>query len=489
MKLSELKKQYSVVIVGSGLAGLYGALNFPEDIDVLMLSKKERHQSNSSLAQGGVACVLDLENDSYDLHIEDTLIAGSRENDIDAVTQLVEEGPTDVLRTIDYGVEYDRDETGELIKTLEGGHCRRRILHHKDTSGKEMVDKLVLAVEKLPNVTLSDETMVTSMSRIKNGFKIEIMRDNEHKTVYADFVLLASGGIGRVYKYTTNPSVATGDGIRLAYEMGASIKNLSYVQFHPTAFNGANREQFLISEAVRGEGAYLLNSNKERFMDRYDSRLELAPRDVVSRSVIMESRRLGSNNFYLDIRYKGEEYLKKRFPGIYAGCLSQGVDISKDLIPVFPCQHYLMGGIEVDLNARTTLPRLYAAGECACTGVHGKNRLASNSLLEALVFGRKAAEDITRCIRAGFYKLTIPEEKESDRTGAPLPKGTRTEIRDIMQKAYFVIPDEGAIPQGKKRIENILNRLKNGKFAVTADYCEALSLATIAYIILQEVDK
>ena len=489
MNLSELKKQYSVVIVGSGLAGLYGALNFPEDIDILMLSKKERHQSNSSLAQGGVACVLDLENDSYDLHIEDTLIAGSRVNDVDAVTQLVEEGPGDVLRTIDYGVEYDRDENGELIKTLEGGHCRRRILHHKDTSGKEMVDKLLLAVEKLPNVTLSDETMVTSMSRIKNGFKIEIMRDNEYKTVYADFVLLASGGIGRVYKYTTNPSVATGDGIRLAYEMGASIKNLSYVQFHPTAFNGANREQFLISEAVRGEGAYLLNCNKERFMDRYDSRLELAPRDVVSRSVIMESRRLGSNNFYLDIRYKGEEYLKKRFPGIYAGCLSQGVDISKDLIPVFPCQHYLMGGIEVDLNARTTLPRLYAAGECACTGVHGKNRLASNSLLEALVFGRKAAEDITRCIRAGFYKLTVPEEKEPDRTGAPLPKGTRTEIRDIMQKAYFVIPDEGAIPQGKKRIENILNRLKNGKFAVTADYCEALSLATIAYIILQEVDK
>ena len=489
MNLSELKKQYSVVIVGSGLAGLYGALNFPEDIDVLMLSKKERHQSNSSLAQGGVACVLDLENDSYDLHIEDTLIAGSRVNDVDAVTQLVEEGPGDVLRTIDYGVEYDRDENGELIKTLEGGHCRRRILHHKDTSGKEMVDKLVLAVEKLPNVTLSDETMVTSMSRIKNGFKIEIMRDNEYKTIYADFVLLASGGIGRVYKYTTNPSVATGDGIRLAYEMGASIKNLSYVQFHPTAFNGANREQFLISEAVRGEGAYLLNCNKERFMDRYDSRLELAPRDVVSRSVIMESRRLGSNNFYLDIRYKGEEYLKKRFPGIYAGCLSQGVDISKDLIPVFPCQHYLMGGIEVDLNARTTLPRLYAAGECACTGVHGKNRLASNSLLEALVFGRKAAEDITRCIRAGFYRLTVPEEKEPDRTGAPLPKGTRTEIRDIMQKAYFVIPDEGAIPQGKKRIENILNRLKNGKFAITADYCEALSLATIAYIILQEVDK
>ena len=490
MNLSEIKKQYSVVIVGSGLAGLYAALNFPKDVDILMLSKKERHQSNSSLAQGGVACVLDLDDDSYALHIEDTLIAGGRANDLDAVTQLVEEGPGDVLKTIEYGVEYDRYENGELVKTLEGGHCRRRIVHHKDTSGKEMVDKLMLAVEKLPNVTIADETMVTSMNRIKNGFKIDIMSADEHKTVYADYCLLASGGIGRVYKYTTNPSVATGDGIRFAYEMGAAIKNLSYVQFHPTAFNGANREQFLISEAVRGEGAYLLNCHKERFMDRYDQRLELAPRDVVSRSVIMESRRLGSNNFYLDIRYKGEDFIKHRFPGIYAGCLRQGVDISKDLIPVFPCQHYLMGGIEVDLNARTTLPRLYAAGECACTGVHGKNRLASNSLLEALVFGRKAAEDITRCINAGFYKATVPmDEKPEDKAGAPLPKGTRTEIRDILQRAYFVIPDEGAIHTGKKRIENILNRLKNGKFAVTADYCEALSLATVAYIILKEVDR
>ena len=489
MKLSELKNSYDVVIVGSGIAGLYAALNFPPTVSILMLSKKERHISNSSLAQGGVACVLDLENDSYDFHFEDTLIAGGRKNDHDAVRTLVEEGPRDVLRTIEYGVEYDRNENGELIKTLEGGHSKRRILHHKDTSGKEMVDKLVLAVQNLPNVTLCDNTMVTTMSRITNGFKATVMSDGEFKTVFASFCLLASGGIGRVYKYTTNPSVATGDGIRLAYEMGASIKNLSYVQFHPTAFNGANREQFLISEAVRGEGAYLLNCNKERFMDRYDERLELAPRDVVSRSIIMESRRLGSNNFYLDIRYKGEEYLKKRFPGIYAGCLAQGVDISKDLIPIFPCQHYLMGGIETDLNAKTTLPRLYAAGECACTGVHGKNRLASNSLLEALVFGRRAAEDIVRCINANFYAVKEQPVEAEDYNGAPLPKGTRTEIREIMQKAYFVIPDEGAIHQGKKRIEAILNRLRNGKFAITADYCEALSLATVAYIILREADK
>lgn len=489
MDISEIKKVYDVVIVGSGVAGLYSSLNFPSDTSILMLSKKERHQSNSSLAQGGVACVLSFENDSYELHIEDTLIAGGRANDEDAVTQLVHEGPGDVLKTIEYGVDFDRDENGNLIKTLEGGHSRRRIVHHKDTSGKELVDKLMLAVEKLPNVTISDETIVTNISRIKDGFKIEIMNNGEFKTVYSSFCLLASGGIGRVYKYTTNPSVATGDGIRFAYEMGASIKNLSYVQFHPTAFNGPDREQFLISEAVRGEGAYLLNSNKERFMDRYDERLELAPRDVVSRSIIMESRRLGSSNFYLDIRYKGEEYLKNRFPGIYSGCLKYGVDISKDLIPIFPCQHYLMGGIEVDLNSRTTLPRLYAAGECSCTGVHGKNRLASNSLLEALVFGRKAAEDITRCMKAGYSSVKPQDDAPACNSGAPLPKGTRTEIREIMQKAYFVIPDEGAIHEGLKRIEAILKRLKNGKFAVTADYCEAVSLATVAYIILKEADR
>lgn len=489
MELTKLEKVYDVVIVGSGVAGLYASLNFPPSTKILLLSKKERHQSNSSLAQGGVACVLSFENDSFDLHIEDTLIAGGRVNDLEAVTQLVHEGPGDVRKTIEYGVEYDRDENGNLIKTLEGGHSRRRIVHHKDTSGKELVDKLVSAVEKLPNVTVADETQVTKMSRIKDGFRTEIMSGSDFGVVYSSYCLLASGGIGRVYKYTTNPSVATGDGIRFAYEMGASIKNLSYVQFHPTAFNGPDREQFLISEAVRGEGAYLLNCNKERFMDRYDERLELAPRDVVSRCIMMESRRLGSSNFYLDIRYKGEEYLKNRFPGIYNGCLQYGVDISKDIIPIFPCQHYLMGGIEVDLNARTTIPRLYAAGECSCTGVHGKNRLASNSLLEALVFGRKAAEDITRSINAGYASVQPKDEPPVDRSGAPLPKGIRTEIREIMQKAYFVLPDEGAIHEGRKRVETILKRLKNGKFAVSADYCEALSLATVAYIILSEADR
>ena len=223
-------------------------------------------------------------------------------------------------------------------------------------------------------------------------------------------------------------------------------------------------------------------------MHRYDERLELAPRDVVSRAIILESRKTGSNNFYLDITYKDSDFVRNRFPGIYAGCLEHGVDITKDLIPIFPCQHYLMGGIDVSLEAKTTVSRLYAVGECSHTGVHGKNRLASNSLLEALVFGRRAAEDITKCIKAGYSHVTV-EDKPLDISGAPMPKGLRTEIRSIMQRAYFVIPDTDAVHTGLKKVDKILSRLKNGKFAITPDYCEALSLASVAHIILKEVDE
>lgn len=484
-----MEKTYDVLIVGTGLAGLYTALSLPESLSVLMLSKKEDTLCNSSLAQGGVAAVLSFENDSFDLHFQDTIIAGQQANDKDAVRVLVEEGPDDVRRIMGYGVAFDKNPDGSIQKTLEGGHCRRRIVHHKDTTGAEIVDKLLLEMHRRKNITQLSDTMVYALEKVKNGFCAEILQDGAPHTVFCSYCVLATGGIGRVYKYTTNPSVATGDGIRLAYTLGATIRHLSYVQFHPTAFNGADREQFLISEAVRGEGAYLLNCKKERFMHRYDQRLELAPRDVVSKCIMMESRKTGSNNFYLDITHRDKDYLLARFPGIYAGCKQHGVDITKDLIPVFPCQHYLMGGIGVDLDARTSVSRLYAVGECSCTGVHGKNRLASNSLLEALVFGRRAAQDIARCVQTGFPAVTAAAVPTPDIAGAPLPKGLRTEIRSIMQRAYFVLPDSGAVRTGLKRVDAILKRLQTGKFAVTPDYCEALSLATVAHIILKEVDE
>ena len=484
----DLEQRYDVLVVGAGAGGLYTALSLPETLSVLVLAKKDRKLSNSSLAQGGVAAVLSFENDSYELHYKDTLIAGQYKNDPDAVNVLVHEGPDDVRKIMSYGVDFDKNPDGTLQKTLEGGHSRRRIVHHKDTTGAEIVDKLLKELQRRKNITLCEDAMVFDLQKAKSGFCADMLVEDTPCTVFCDYCVLATGGIGRVYKYTTNPAVATGDGIRLAYALGANIRNLSYVQFHPTAFNGADREQFLISEAVRGEGAYLLNCKHERFMHRYDQRLELAPRDVVSKCIIMESRKTGSNAFYLDIRHRGREFLLNRFPGIYEGCKQHGVDITTDLIPVFPCQHYLMGGIGVDLDARTSIARLYAVGECSCTGVHGKNRLASNSLLEALVFGRRAAQDIARCVEGGFAHV-VPTDHTPDVSGAPLPKGMRTEIRSIMQRAYFVIPDLGAVHTGLKRVDAILRRLQTGKFAITHDYCEALSLATVAHIILKEVDE
>lgn len=486
-----VKNCYDVVIVGSGAAGLYGALNLPEDTSILMTAKQTDTLSNSALAQGGVAAVLNFDNDSFELHERDTMIAGGQENTPAAVDVLVHEGPDDVRRIMQLGVDFDRDAQGNLEKTLEGGHSRRRIVYHADQTGYEIVIKLLAQVKSRKNIDYEASCMVCNIERIKGGFALDIL-DGEDRPVkaYASYVFLASGGIGRVYQYTTNSAIATGDGIRIAYNMGARIRHLSYVQFHPTAFAAeAERERFLISESVRGEGAYLLNGDKERFMHRYDERLELAPRDVVSRSIMLEERRTGSRNFYLDIRYKGKEFLTHRFPAIYAKCLEEGIDISQDLIPVYPCQHYLMGGIDVDLNSRTAVPRLYAAGECSHTGVHGHNRLASNSLLEALVFSRRAAEDIKKCMDAGFSTVTPGPETSFDISGAPLPSGLRTEIRKIMQEAYFVIPNPRKLHQGKQRIEQILTRLQTGGFAVTRAYCECLSLATVAAIILREVDK
>lgn len=483
-----MQKKCDVLVVGCGAAGLYTSLCLPESTNVVVLSKKNDTLSNSSLAQGGVAAVLSFENDSFDLHIEDTMIAGQRANDIDAVTTLVEEGPDQVRKIMEYGVDFDKNDDGTLQKTLEGGHCRRRIVHHKDTTGAEIVNKLLAEVRTRKNITVIENAQVFRLSRVKNGICANVLKSGGQDEYFASYCVLATGGIGRVYKYTTNPVVATGDGIRLAYEIGANIKNLSYVQFHPTAFNSSDNEQFLISEAVRGEGAYLLNCKKERFMHRYDERLELAPRDVVSKSIIIESRRTGSNNFYLDITHKDSDYLHKRFPGIYEGCLKYNVDITKDLIPIFPCQHYLMGGIEVDLNSHTTVNRLYAVGECSNTGVHGKNRLASNSLLEALVFGKRCADDIARRISSDNPEVQISGNYECDLDGAPLMKGVCAEIRNIMQRSYFVMPaNEDVVRMGFKRVGEILNRLKNGKFKITAEYCEALSLATVAYIILREV--
>lgn len=483
-----MQNEYDVLIAGSGVAGLYAALNFAPDVRVLVLSKRELSLCNSSLAQGGVAAVVDKEHDDYRLHIADTLIAGGYKNDLRSLEILVNEGPEDVLRLIkEMHVDFDRDSQHQIAMTLEGGHSRRRILHHKDSTGKEITDKLRAAAQAKPNVTFMEYAQLATLTPVEGGFWAGILVNNAYRALSCSYCILCTGGIGRVYPYTTNSAIATGDGITLAYELGARIKNLRYVQFHPTAFAAAQgRERFLISEAVRGEGALLLNCQGERFMDRYDERGELAPRDVVSRSIMQEAQRTGSEDFYLDIRFRGPEFIKAHFPMIYERCLEEGVDITKDRIPVFPCQHYLMGGIDVNVYGDTTVDRLYAAGECSHTGVHGLNRLASNSLLEALVFARRTTYDISRRMRHEESGVASPAPA-APAGGRPLEPGHRTRIREIMQKAWFVIPDYDAVRTGLKEAEQILSDLQNGGYALTTDFVEAKSLATVCVIILREV--
>ncbi|MGN0171316.1 MAG: L-aspartate oxidase [Acutalibacteraceae bacterium] len=482
-----MTNEYDVLVVGSGVAGLYAALNFEPTVRVLVIAKREQTLCNSFLAQGGVAAVIDKEHDDYRLHIADTLIAGSYQNDLRALQILVSEGPEDVLRIMKHmGVDFDREGT-QVQMTLEGGHSRRRILHHKDSTGREMTEKLLAAAKEKENITLLDNTQLCALTPCEGGFWALMLQGEERLQIACSYCLLCTGGIGRVYPYTTNSAIATGDGITLAYELGARIRNLHLVQFHPTAFAAEQgRERFLISEAVRGEGAKLLNANREEFMKRYDERGELAPRDVVSRCIMKEAARQGSEQFYLDIRHKGADFIRGRFPMIYQRCLEEGVDITKDLIPVFPCQHYLMGGIDVGLFSNTTVDRLYAAGECAHTGVHGANRLASNSLLEALVFSRRATYDISRRMRHERSGVTAPPPLVREGKN-PLPQGYRTRIREIMQRAWFVVPNYEAAREGLVTANAILHDLCVGDYQLTADYIEAKSLATVCKIILSEL--
>ena len=481
-----LKKNYDVIIVGSGIAGLYSAINLSSDLNILIITKKELTLCNSALAQGGIAGVYNNPDDSPELHKADTLRAGGNKNDDGNLNILVNEAKIDIENIINLGVEFDKKEDGDYHRTLEGGHGKRRIFHYADSTGFEILTTLIREVKRLPNVDLLENALVSDVKKTQTGFAFDVLKHSQHLYFNSHYTIFATGGIGRVYKFTTNSAISTGDGIAFAHNLGAEIKNLNYIQFHPTAFNNHDtRECFLISEAVRGEGAFLRNCNKERFMQNYDKRLELAPRDVVAHAILMEEKKTGSSDFYLDVTHKGKDFIRTRFPMIYKNLKQQGFDMAKDMIPIYPCQHYLMGGIKVDEFSRTNIEKLYACGECSCTGVHGNNRLASNSLLEALVFSRRCASNINSIIEKNYEYIDFEFHHEDNYPR--IPKGIRTEIRTILQNSYFIVPDDEGIKIGFEKIKEIKTMLENGEYRHNQDYVIAKSLATIAYLILKEV--
>lgn len=401
-----MKRVADVLIVGSGVAGLYASLNLREDLEIIMVSKKSVNLCNSSLAQGGIAVARGKED--FQSFIEDTLKAGKYENNIDSVRVLVEESMDNINKLIDLGANFEKDENGVLF-TKEGAHEINRIVYHKDITGKHVEDILLENVKRRKNIKIIEDCeMVDIYHRDNRCIGALFNKDGETLSIYAKVVILATGGIGGLFKKSTNERIITGDSIGIAIRNNIEIKDLSYIQIHPTAFfsKKSEKKRFLISESVRGEGGKLLNCNGERFVD------ELLPRDIVSKKIYEEMKKTNSNNVFLDVSFMEKSFLQKRFPNIYNKCLEEGIDISKEPIPVAPAQHYFMGGIKVDLNGKTSMENLYAFGETSCTGVHGANRLASNSLLEALVFSRRGALEINSYI--DDLELIIEERECED---------------------------------------------------------------------------
>src|SRR5438067_1051028 len=386
--------QADFAVVGSGVAGLRAAIELSAAGSVLVLAKSTLSDSATAWAQGGVAVALSDE-DEIGLHEQDTLAAGDGLCRAESVALLVEEGPKYITQLIEWGTEFDRAGT-KLAFTREAAHSRSRILHaHGDSTGREISRALLARAHKIPHLHLRAYAFTTELvverGRV-GGLCFNDESDGSEHELRAGAILLATGGLGQIYRETTNPDVATGDGMAIAYEAGAVLSDMEFVQFHPTALAVKGAPRFLLSEALRGEGGILRNINLERFMKRYNEAQELAPRDIVARAIVSEMHRTNSEHVYLDLTAKPEGFVEKRFPRISATCMSYGVDLARDVAPVCPAAHYMMGGVKTDLWGRTSLPGLYAAGETANTGVHGANRLASNSLLEGLVFGARSGQ-------------------------------------------------------------------------------------------------
>ena len=502
-------KEYDYLVIGSGIAGMSFALKVAHTGRVALVCKTKLQEANTALAQGGVASVTNLAVDNFDKHIEDTMIAGDWLSDSDAVKKVVTEAPEQINELIRWGVDFDKNEDGEFDLHREGGHSEFRILHHKDNTGFEIQESLIEAVKKSPNIDIYEDHFAIEIITQHHLGKI-VTRRTQDITCYGAYVLnpkgkvdtflarvtlMATGGVGAVYKTTTNPLIATGDGIAMVYRAKGTVQDMEFVQFHPTAlYHPGDRPSFLITEAMRGYGAVLRNLKGEEFMHRYDPRLSLAPRDIVARAIDSEMKLLGDDHVYLDVTHKDPEETKKHFPNIYQKCLSLGIDITKDYIPVAPAAHYLCGGIKVDTNGESSIKRLYAVGECSCTGLHGGNRLASNSLIEAVVYADAAAKHSMEHIKHYSFRTDIPEWNDE---GTRLPEEmvlitqSIKEVNQIMSTYVGIVRSNLRLDRAWNRLDILYEETERlfKRSKASREICELRNIINVGYLIMRQAKE
>ncbi len=510
--------QTDFLVIGSGIAGLTYALKVAQDCPdktVTILTKAQSDETNTKYAQGGIAGVMDFDKDSFTKHIEDTLIAGDGLCDRHIVEIVVKEGVDRIKEIIDWGAQFDKEPDGDFKLGKEGGHSEFRILHHKDVTGKEMERALLETIKKKSNIQLISHCFVLDIITQHHlgylitkstpdiecyGVYVLNLASNKIEKILSKITLLATGGNGQVYRTTTNPAIATGDGVAMLYRAKGRIENMEFIQFHPTALYepGVRGQSFLITEAVRGDGGILRNHNGEAFMERYDARKDLAPRDIVARAIDNEMKVSGTENIFLDCRHFSKEKFVEHFPNIYEKCLSIGIDITKHMIPVAPAAHYSCGGIKTDEWGRTSINNLYAAGECASTGLHGANRLASNSLLEAMVFAHRAYKDAVANINlrkvsptGGDLEGAVVPDWKADGTNAPkemiLITQSLKEMKLLMSDYVGIVRNNERLHRAMKRLDLLYAETEElyKKTIVSPQLCELRNMITVAYLIVK----